>query len=137
MVRLRSPAPKEFRYSTELFHMGEFPSGQRGQTVNLLSLTSLVRIQLPPPKKEHRLNRCSFFVGEAIRPANAGPHTAAAEQRMGQSAFAVYCVTRRSTLPLYPNAEQLPQSALRVATDSFPHQKSRIILIRLFLSITE
>ena len=33
-------------------YMGEFPSGQRGQTVNLLSLTSLVRIQLPPPHKE-------------------------------------------------------------------------------------
>ena len=30
--------------------MGEFPSGQRGQTVNLLSLTSVVRIHLPPPK---------------------------------------------------------------------------------------
>ena len=46
MVRLRSPAP---------YFMGEFPSGQRGQTVNLLSLTSLVRIQLPPPIKKHRL----------------------------------------------------------------------------------
>ena len=45
MVRLRSPAP---------YYMGEFPSGQRGQTVNLLSLTSLVRIQLPPPIKKHR-----------------------------------------------------------------------------------
>ena len=32
------------------FHMGEFPSGQRGQTVNLLSTTSVVRIHLPPPK---------------------------------------------------------------------------------------
>ena len=30
------------------FSMGEFPSGQRGQTVNLLSLTSVVRIHLPP-----------------------------------------------------------------------------------------
>ena len=30
---------------------GEFPSGQRGQTVNLLSLTSVVRIHLPPPKQ--------------------------------------------------------------------------------------
>ncbi len=29
--------------------MGEFPSGQRGQTVNLLSLTSVVRIHLLPP----------------------------------------------------------------------------------------
>ena len=29
--------------------MGEFPSGQRGQTVNLLSVTSVVRIHLLPP----------------------------------------------------------------------------------------
>ena len=31
--------------------MGEFPSGQRGQTVNLLSVTSVVRIHLLPPEK--------------------------------------------------------------------------------------
>ena len=30
--------------------LGRFPSGQRGQTVNLLSLTSVVRIHLSPPK---------------------------------------------------------------------------------------
>ncbi len=35
--------------------MGEFPSGQRGQTVNLLSLTSMVRIHLPPPKNDLHL----------------------------------------------------------------------------------
>ncbi len=29
--------------------LGDFPSGQRGQTVNLLSLTSVVRIHHPPP----------------------------------------------------------------------------------------
>ena len=29
--------------------MGKFPSGQRGQTVNLLSQTSVVRIHLSPP----------------------------------------------------------------------------------------
>ncbi len=28
--------------------MGEFPSGQRGQTVNLLAVPSVVRIHLPP-----------------------------------------------------------------------------------------
>ena len=28
--------------------MGEFPSGQRGQTVNLLALPSVVRIHFPP-----------------------------------------------------------------------------------------
>ena len=42
MVRLRSPAP----------YLGDFPSGQRGQTVNLLSLTSVVRIHHPPPEKK-------------------------------------------------------------------------------------
>ena len=44
--------------------MGEFPSGQRGQTVNLLSLTSLVRIQLPPPKNTvHHPMYCVFSFG--------------------------------------------------------------------------
>ena len=33
-------------------HMGEFPSGQRGQTVNLLLIASVVRIHLPPPAKD-------------------------------------------------------------------------------------
>ena len=34
--------------------MGEFPSGQRGQTVNLLSVTTVVRTHpLPPTKKAH------------------------------------------------------------------------------------
>ena len=32
--------------------MGEFPSGQRGQTVNLLAVPSVVRIHLPPPEHE-------------------------------------------------------------------------------------
>ena len=31
--------------------MGEFPSGQRGQTVNLLRFASMVRIRPPPPQK--------------------------------------------------------------------------------------
>ena len=31
--------------------MEEFPSGQRGQTVNLLRLASVVRIHPPPPNK--------------------------------------------------------------------------------------
>ena len=67
MVRLRSPAPNKF-------FMGEFPSGQRGQTVNLLSLTSLVRIQLPPPtKKELLVNKSSFFVYPSRRLGISSP----------------------------------------------------------------
>ena len=40
--------------------MGEFPSGQREQTVNLSSLTSVVRIHPLPPKKT-LLFAVSFF----------------------------------------------------------------------------
>ena len=35
--------------------MGEFPSGQRGQTVNLLRIASMVRIRPPPPQKDQHL----------------------------------------------------------------------------------
>ena len=36
-------------YSLRKLNLEGFPSGQRGQTVNLLSTTSMVRIHLPPP----------------------------------------------------------------------------------------
>ena len=42
-------------------NMGAFPSGQRGQTVNLLSTTSVVRIHPPPPLRS-KLGACSVFV---------------------------------------------------------------------------
>ena len=41
-------------------NMGDFPSGQRGQTVNLLSLTSVVRIHHPPPSKKALQKQCYF-----------------------------------------------------------------------------
>ena len=47
--------------------MGEFPSGQRGQTVNLLAMPSVVRIHLPPPSKSTAERRCFCLVGEGIR----------------------------------------------------------------------
>ena len=34
------------------FNMGDFPSGQRGQTVNLLAMPSVVRIHHLPPKQK-------------------------------------------------------------------------------------
>ena len=33
-------------------NMGDFPSGQRGQTVNLLAMPSVVRIHHLPPKTD-------------------------------------------------------------------------------------
>ena len=53
-------------------HMGDFPSGQRGQTVNLLAMPSVVRIHHPPPEKDdcesNRLFQLNppFRVGEII-----------------------------------------------------------------------
>ena len=43
-VRIRPPAPTQL-------NMGEFQSGQMGQTVNRLAMPSVVRIHLPPPNK--------------------------------------------------------------------------------------
>ena len=42
--------------------MGDFPSGQRGQTVNLLATPSVVRIHHLPPIRTVRLNGSYFFV---------------------------------------------------------------------------
>ena len=45
-----NPSTSSILPQHSILNMGEFPSGQRGQTVNLLSMTSVVRIHLPPPK---------------------------------------------------------------------------------------
>ena len=45
-----NPSTSSILSQHSILNMGEFPSGQRGQTVNLLSMTSVVRIHLPPPK---------------------------------------------------------------------------------------
>ena len=73
--------------------MGAFPSGQRGQTVNLLSLTSLVRIQLPPPTKKELLStKSSFFVYPSHRLGISSPR----EVRCISSApLGLYIITRQ------------------------------------------
>ena len=47
--------------------MGGFPSGQREQTVNLLSPTSVVRIHLLPPKSTHLMERRFYFTTTVLR----------------------------------------------------------------------
>ena len=47
---------------------GVFPSGQRGQTVNLLAMPTVVRIHPPPPEKRTASLR-SFFLFCALREA--------------------------------------------------------------------
>ena len=41
-----------------LMHMGGFPSGQRGQTVNLLQIASVVRIHLRPLRIASNSYKC-------------------------------------------------------------------------------
>ena len=52
--------------------MGEFPSGQRGQTVNLLRFASMVRIRPPPPEKvQHQMVLDFFCCWSRIRRTNS------------------------------------------------------------------
>ena len=59
-----SAEPDKYRELFEIkVNMEEFPSGQRGQTVNLLRYVSVVRIHPPPPNKKHRIDTvCQFGV---------------------------------------------------------------------------
>lgn len=42
--------------------MGEFPRGQRGQTVNLLRFVSMVRIRPPPPINPRAVTVLGFLL---------------------------------------------------------------------------
>ena len=65
-VRLPLPAPvaKLIKIYQTIFNVAGFPSGQRGQTVNLLAMLSVVRIHLQPPFFEIQRQQkcCRFFV---------------------------------------------------------------------------
>ena len=67
-------------------NMGEFPSGQRGQTVNLLSVTSVVRIHLPPPLSSRHLCLLDNFLYLRIRKPALGGMPVACRNRRGFSA---------------------------------------------------
>ena len=103
------------------FHMGEFPSGQRGQTVNLLSLTSLVRIQLPPPKKNTDSIGVLFL---SVKLSARECWAAYRRRRATVKAISLRGILRYTAIcsSLISQAERPPQSSLRVATDSFPHR---------------
>ena len=58
-------------------NMGAFPSGQWGQTVNLLLNASVVRIHQLPPKRTRNLGCGFFFVLELVGFEQVGrPQTA-------------------------------------------------------------
>ena len=58
-------------YPLHITHVVEFPSGQRGQTVNLLARLSMVRIHLPPPfLTSERQQSLPFFTIYAFNSRN-------------------------------------------------------------------
>ena len=59
---------KSLRESSALINPEGFPSGQRGQTVNLLRLASMVRIHLPPPKQLKPPFLRRFFISSPKNP---------------------------------------------------------------------
>ncbi len=75
---LTSPADGAIILHAEL-NTEEFPSGQRGQTVNLLSVTSVVRIH-PPPPKSNRESGWIFFWVDLKRPAAHGQKKAPSDE---------------------------------------------------------
>ena len=89
-------------------NMGAFPSGQWGQTVNLLLNASVVRIHQLPPKRTRNLGCGFFFVLELVgfeqvgRPQTAKNSPADCFRRRGQGA------SRREGIRQY--AEKIPCS---------------------------
>ena len=69
-------------------NMEEFPSGQRGQTVNLLSMTSVVRIHPPPPKSGYPIWDDRFFavagIGRTTGEISDAPRAQAPRRAIGQ-----------------------------------------------------
>ena len=77
-------------------NMGEFQSGQMGQTVNLLSLTSGVRIHLPPPIERRHLSAFDFLLSERKCLLSAG-HTAPGDRRWNvrMSNLRIFCIRNK------------------------------------------
>ena len=81
--------------------MGEFPSGQRGQTVNLLRIASMVRIRPPPPEKDQSL-RIGLFLRLAT---DTNSFICGADEHLGEGLteshlyYAPYKVKRKLNRP--------------------------------------
>ena len=68
-------------------NMGVFPSGQRGQTVNLLSSTSVVRIHPLPPKQKAPPVGGAFCFGKKVVVSRNAPHFHAVKMQVVANFF--------------------------------------------------
>ena len=73
-VQVPSPAPSQFGSGTRQCFVGRFPSGQREQTVNLPSVTSMVRIHPCPPTSYAGMAELADALdsGSSVRLGHAG-----------------------------------------------------------------
>ena len=97
--------------------MGDFPSGQRGQTVNLLAMPSVVRIHHPPPKsrlqKRSAFYFCAFHYSPPRKPL-ALPHSS--YPSVGADASVrPYEITPCRAAPLITDAGRRGRRPLRIS----------------------
>ena len=78
-------------------YLGEFPSGQRGQTVNLLLIASVVRIHLPPPiKRGHPWGVLFLLVSKADSNPIKSTRPVACWKNQFANWFSPYCFAVQS-----------------------------------------
>ena len=103
------------------FFMVGFPSGQRGQTVNLLARLSMVRIHLPPPSFAIKhLKRGAFFCkgGMEDRPAGAAARSDAEAKHLVRQREAVSLTRSKgnpSSTTIFTNNKHFQQGAFFIA----------------------
>ena len=97
--------------------MGDFPSGQRGQTVNLLAMPSVVRIHHPPPKKQfHRQVELFFCCGgrgvEVYTPLGVNPPSPTKNRVMPYGMARFFCCGDRGVEVYTPLGVNPPSPAM-------------------------
>ena len=133
-VRIRPPAPTQL-------NMGEFQSGQMGQTVNLLAMPSVVRIHLPPPNKRDIHADVSFIWRE-----NRGGFEPRALRNVPGARFNPRRPARRQANPPYllpaytltSRARKSPKNAVDPNDDPNADRsgKHRTVFARCFLRLS-
>ena len=93
--------------------MGEFASGQRGQTVNLLLIASVVRIHLPPPiKRGHPWGVLFLLVSKADSNPIKSNRPVACWKNQFANWFSPYCFAVQSKPSNPPSPTKRKKSEL-------------------------
>ena len=91
-------SPSTSSIQVHIFYVGVFPSGQRGQTVNLLSTTSVVRIHPLPPKITNRFCGWLFFCEKGVDSNHKSINRRFAEQTNAERSSGPSAPTKKNRL---------------------------------------